>query len=164
MTNLLVIAPNNNLAAAVRVALDPSRYRLIEHDGFREEELRLTGAGIDLCIYDADLTTVEPIRNLERLRRLLPRCPVILYSDDSHWSWEEEAYLLGVSHILSKPVRGRLLNSLLDRIFAARTPAAGRMACLPATAPRGGKKGRRILGRDRTNVGVAARVFLHSLS
>ena len=131
MTNLLVIAPNNNLAAAVRVALDPSRYRLIEHDGFREEELRLTGAGIDLCIYDADLTTVEPIRNLERLRRLLPRCPVILYSDDSHWSWEEEAYLLGVSHILSKPVRGRLLNSLLDRIFAARTPAAGEWPAYP---------------------------------
>jgi hypothetical protein len=32
MKNLLVISPNNNLAAAVRAALDSSRYRVIEHD------------------------------------------------------------------------------------------------------------------------------------
>jgi signal transduction histidine kinase/CheY-like chemotaxis protein len=128
MMTLLVISPNNNLAAAVRVALDPSRYRIIEHDGFREEELRLTGTSVDLCVFDVDLTTVEPVRNIEQLRRLLPKCPVILYASDSHWSWEEEAYLLGVSHILTKPVRARLLNSLLDRLFAAKAPVEAERA------------------------------------
>jgi DNA-binding NtrC family response regulator len=117
MKTLLVISPNNNLAAAVRAALDSSRYRVIEHESFREDQLRLTGASIDLCVFDVDLTTVAPIRDIENLRRLLPRCPVILYASDSHWSWEEEAYLIGVSHVLTKPVRGRLLNSLLDRLF-----------------------------------------------
>jgi signal transduction histidine kinase/DNA-binding NarL/FixJ family response regulator len=132
MKTLLVISPNNSLAAAVRATLDSSRYRIIEHDSFREDQLRLTGASIDLCVFDADLTTVEPSRIIERLRRLLPRCPVILYATDSHWSWEEEAYLLGVSHVLSKPIRGRLLNSLLDRIFAAGQPPEDK----PALAPR----------------------------
>jgi len=132
MRTLLIIAPNTGLAAAVRAALDPAHYRVIEHDDLREDELRLTGTSIDACIFDADLTTVEPIRNVERLRRLLSHCPVILYASDSHWSWEEEAYLRGVSHVLSKPVRGRLLNSLLDRLFAARTPAEES----PVSAPR----------------------------
>jgi DNA-binding NarL/FixJ family response regulator len=132
MRTLLVIGPHNGLAAAVRVALDSSLYRVIQHDECREEELRLTGASIDLCVLDADLTTVEPIRNIQRLRRLLPQCPVILYASNSHRGWEEEAYLLGVSHVLSKPVRGRLLNSLLDRLFAARTTEEEK----PAPAPR----------------------------
>jgi signal transduction histidine kinase/DNA-binding NarL/FixJ family response regulator len=131
MRTLLIIAPNTGLAAAIRSVLDAASYRVIEHDDFREDELRLTGASFDLCVFDTDLTTVEPIRHIERLRRLLPRCPVILYATDSNWGWEEEAYLLGVSHVLSKPVRGRLLNALLDRLFAA---GAEKMA--PAVAPR----------------------------
>ncbi len=131
MRTLLVISPNNHLAAAVRAALDGSVYRVIEHADFREDELRLTGPSIGVCVFDADLTSVEPMRHIERLRRFLPQCPVILYASDSHWRWEEEAYLLGVSHVLSKPVRGRLLNSLLDRVFETRTPAEDR----PAPAP-----------------------------
>jgi signal transduction histidine kinase/DNA-binding NarL/FixJ family response regulator len=131
MRTLLIIGPHTGLAAAVRAALDSSLYRVIQHDGCREEELRLTGASIDLCVLDADLTTVEPIRDIQRLRRLLPRCPLILYTSDSHRSWEEEAYLLGVSHILSKPVRGRLLNSVLDRLFAVTTTEQEKPALLP---------------------------------
>jgi DNA-binding NarL/FixJ family response regulator len=116
---VLVIASTGALAGAVRAALEPERYRVIEHSDFREDELRLTAASIDACIIDADLTSVEPIRTIEQLRRVLPHCPTLLYTSDTHWSWEEDAYLLGVKQILSKPVRARLLNSLLDRIFAS---------------------------------------------
>ncbi len=123
MKTLLVIAPNNALAAAVRAALDPLRYRVIEHTELREDELRLSAASIDACIFDVDLTTVEPIRDVARLRRVLPLCPMILYASDSDRSWEEEAYLIGVNHILSKPVRGRLLQSLLERLLAVPAPA-----------------------------------------
>jgi signal transduction histidine kinase len=120
---LLAIAPQPALAAAVRNALDPQRYRVIEHTSLRDEELRLTAGAVDLCFFDVDLTTVEPIRHVERLRRILPQCPIILYASDSQRSWEEDAYLLGVNHILTKPVRGRLLNSLLDRLFTTIAPA-----------------------------------------
>jgi signal transduction histidine kinase/DNA-binding NarL/FixJ family response regulator len=118
MKTILVIAPNAALPAAVRNALDPVRYRVIEQTTLREEELRLTASAVDACVLDVDLGTIEPVRLIERLRRLLPQCPVILYASDSAWSWEEEAYLLGVKHILSKPVRAGLLNSLLDRFIS----------------------------------------------
>jgi len=116
MKTVLAIAPNPTLAAAVRHALNVEDYRVIEHGEFREDELRLTGHAIDACVLDVDLTTVEPIRLIERLRRVLPQCPLILYATDSQRAWEEEAWLLGVNHILKKPVRAQLLSSLLDRL------------------------------------------------
>src|SRR5271170_2509284 len=103
MRTVLVIAPNPALAAAVRHALGPEHYRVIEQADLREDELRLSAAAVDACVFDVDLTTVEPIRHIERLRRVLPRCPIILYATDAQRSWEEDAWLLGVNHILSKP-------------------------------------------------------------
>jgi len=55
----------------------------------------------------------------EKLRRRVPQCPLLIYADSNAWEWEEEAYLQGVTHVLSKPVRGRMLNTLLERIWAA---------------------------------------------
>ena len=37
--------------------------------------------------------------------------------------WEEEAYLQGATHVLTKPVRIRMLTALLDRLWAALPPA-----------------------------------------
>ena len=162
MKTLLVISPNNGLAAAVRVVLDSDRYRVIEHDSLRENELRLIGASIDLCVFDADLTTVEPIRNIEDLRKFLPRCPLILYSSDAHWSWEEEAYMLGVNHILSKPVRGRLLNTLVGTSFRRPDPAGGK-AVAAASARLGGEAGRGNPAGGRTHARMAAQFLLHPL-
>lgn len=122
MRTILVIGATPTLAGAIRAALDAERYRVVEHADFREDELRLSAGSIDACIIDVDLTSVEPIRAIEQLRRVLPHCPTLLYASDSHWTWEEDAYLLGVKQILSKPVRARLLNSLLERIFAAELP------------------------------------------
>src|SRR5208282_3932399 len=36
---------------------------------------------------------------------------------DKHWEWEEDAFLLGVSHVITKPIRGKLLNNLLNRVL-----------------------------------------------
>jgi signal transduction histidine kinase len=131
----------------VRNALDAARCRVIEYTNLREDVLRLTAYSIDACVIDVDLTTVEPIRQIERLRRVLPHCPMVLYASDSQRSWEEDAYLLGVNHILNKPVRAVLLNSLLDRLFspggppdtraieASRPPAASPPAPDPGRVP-----------------------------
>jgi signal transduction histidine kinase/DNA-binding NarL/FixJ family response regulator len=135
MRTVLVIAPDPAMTAAVRQALAPDRYRVIEHTALSEDELRLTAPAIDACVFDADLTTIEPIRQVERLRRVLPRCPIILYASDAQSSWEEEAHLLGVNHILSKPVRARLLNSLLDGLLSPGPPAEARAAELARPQP-----------------------------
>jgi signal transduction histidine kinase/DNA-binding response OmpR family regulator len=129
MKTLLVIA-SQSIAHAVRTALEPDRYRLLEQSTFGEDELRLTASSIDGCIVEAELTTVEPLRAVRQIRRLLPGCPMILYATASVGQWEEEAFLLGVDHILSKPLRPRLLNSVLDRLLPD-----GALALAPAPAP-----------------------------
>jgi signal transduction histidine kinase/DNA-binding NarL/FixJ family response regulator len=123
MKTLLIISSDPGLLAAIRGALDPARYRIVERSELREDELRLTGGSIDVCVFDVDLAGAEAIREIGRLRAALPHSPTVLYASDARWNWEEDAYLLGVNHILCKPARGRLLNALLDQLFAVR-PAA----------------------------------------
>ena len=121
MRTLLVIAPTNALSQAIRVALNAEAYRIIDHESLKGDELRHMASSIDVCIVDAELTSIEAIRTIELYRHALPHCPMILYASHSQWDWEEDAYLLGVNHILTKPVRGKLLHSLMDRILA-KTP------------------------------------------
>src|SRR5208282_4248549 len=45
-------------------------------------------------------------------------CPIIAYTAESQSEWEEEAFLHGVTHVLTKPIRARLLGSLLERLWA----------------------------------------------
>jgi nitrogen-specific signal transduction histidine kinase/DNA-binding NarL/FixJ family response regulator len=167
MNTLLVIAPDSTLSAAIRAALDPERYRVLEHNAVREDELRVIASTIDACIFDADLTTVEPIRAIERLRRVLPVCPIILYASESHWTWEEDAYLLGVSHILSKPVRGRLLYSLLERLLAGKSRALEvRPAQLPRPRPQEQRAAEAVPlpGRMLQMLRNSSSILCHSLS
>jgi signal transduction histidine kinase len=166
MKTLLIIAPTPSLAAAVRAALDATHYRVIEQSEIREEDLRQQAPLIDACLLDVDLTTVEPIRHLERLRRALPESPVILYVSESHWDWEEDAYLLGVAHVLKKPVRGRLLQTLLERLPSNRKPAEMPPATLPAR-PRGepsrGQDAGAFAGRMLEQLRNYSSILCHSL-
>ena len=115
MKTLLVIAPQPGLAEAVRAVLPADAFRVLHHVEVWAAEPLFSQGGIDAVLLDAALTDVRPIRSLEHLRSTLPGCPVILYASASHWEWEEEAYLLGVDYILTKPVRARLLVALLER-------------------------------------------------
>ena len=115
MRTLLVIATQHGLAEAVRSVLDAGEFRVLHHVEVWAAEPLFSQGTIDAVILDAELTDVRPIRAIEHLRRAMPGCPVILYASASQWEWEEEAYLLGVDYILTKPVRARLLTSLLER-------------------------------------------------
>ncbi len=117
MKTLLVLAPHPDLADAVRGALDPEKYRLIHRISIEESEPLLIRGVLDLCILDMDLTTVQGIWVIEKLRRRLPTVPLIIFTDTRDWQWEEEAYLHGVAHILNKPARPRTLNALVERLW-----------------------------------------------
>ena len=56
MNTILVIAPQSNLADAVRASLDPSFYRVLGHSELNDDELRLSAGSIDACICEVDLT------------------------------------------------------------------------------------------------------------
>ena len=84
-----------------------------------EEAEPLVGRGMaDVCILDVELTTVQGIWVLEKLRRLAPNCPLVAYTSSKDAQWEEEAYIQGVAHVLAKPVRPRMLLVVLDRLLA----------------------------------------------
>ncbi len=69
------------------------------------------------CILDIDLLGMQGVWVIERLRRRDAKCPIIAYTSSTASDWEEEAFLQGVTHILTTPVKAKLLNSLLERMW-----------------------------------------------
>ena len=103
MKTVLVLAPHPDFAELVRSALNPDEYRIIHRTGIEDAEPFLNQGLLDACLIDAAAGNVEAIWTLERVRRQMPHCPVVLYTEAKPWEWEEEAYLQGVRHV----VRGR---------------------------------------------------------
>src|SRR6266567_1945543 len=117
MKTLLVLAQHPDTAEAVRSGLDVERYRVIHRANSEEAEPLLAHGIADACILDVELTNVQAAWLLEKLRRRAPKCPLIVYTGERQWEWEEEAYSHGATHVLSKPVRPRTLSLLLDRLW-----------------------------------------------
>ena len=132
MKTLLVLGQHPDFAEAVRAAVNPDSYRIIHRFSLDEAEPLLHGPLFSACIIDLDPGDARWIWMIEKLRRLVPQSPVIVFSGASSQEWEEEAYLLGVAHVLSKPVRARLLGNLLDRLFSAPTTTLSRPDRMPA--------------------------------
>jgi nitrogen-specific signal transduction histidine kinase/CheY-like chemotaxis protein len=131
MKTILVLSAHPDFAEILRAGLNSEQYRLVHRLGIEEAEPLLTHGLAAACILDVDLMGAESIWVIERLRRRAPRLPVIACTSGSQPDWEEEAFLRGVTHVLAKPVGGRLLHSLLERLW---TPPAGRTV-LPAPRP-----------------------------
>ena len=132
MKTLLVLAQHPELAEAIRAAVNPEQYRVLHRVSPEEAEPLLAHGLSDVCILDVELTSVQGIWFLERLRRRAPKIPFIIFTGASQWEWEEEAYLQGATHVLKKPVRARMFNTLLERLWQGTgslpAPAAPMMA------------------------------------
>ena len=123
MKTLLVLAPHPELADAMRAGLSPEQYRVVHRVSAEEAEPLLVHGLAEACVLDLELSGVQGVWLIEKLRRRAPRCPMIVYAGARQADWEEEAYLHGVKHVLNKPFRARLLNTVLDAMFAATTSA-----------------------------------------
>jgi signal transduction histidine kinase/DNA-binding response OmpR family regulator len=123
MNTILVLSSHPDFAEAVRTALSPEQYRIIHRTNVEEGEPLLVHGLISTCILDADLLGVESVWIIERLRQRDARTPIVAFTSSTQSDWEEEAFLRGVTHVLSKPVRARLLNSVLERLSRPTTPA-----------------------------------------
>ncbi|MEJ0090538.1 MAG: ATP-binding protein [Limisphaerales bacterium] len=119
MKTILVLSLHPDFAEAIRLALSTDEYRIVHRLNVEEAEPLLVHGLAAACIVDVDLMGVEGIWVIERLRRHNAKSPLIVYTAETESEWEEEAFLRGVTHVLSKPVRSRLLNSLLERLEAA---------------------------------------------
>ena len=119
MKTILVLSLHPDFAETIRAGLDAERYRVVHRLSVDDAEPLLVHGLVAVCIVDVDLMGVEGIWVIERLRRHDSKSPVIAYTAEIQSEWEEEAFLRGATHVLTKPVRSRLLNSLLDRLLAA---------------------------------------------
>jgi signal transduction histidine kinase/CheY-like chemotaxis protein len=125
MKTLLVLAPHPDLAEAMQAGLHPEQYRVIHRVSPEEAEPLLVHGLADVCVLDLELSGAQGIWVIEKLRRKTTRCPIIVYAGARQADWEEEAYLQGVRHVLSKPFRARLLTTVLEGLSPAPvTPPA----------------------------------------
>src|SRR3989442_2920733 len=119
MKTLLVLSQSPDLPGAVRAALNPEQYRVLHRATLEEAEPFLAHGLADGCVLDMELTDVQGLWLLEKIRRRAPKCPKIIYTGTKQSDWEEEAYLHGAAHVLTKPVRARMLNTLVERLWPA---------------------------------------------
>lgn len=121
MKTLLVVAAHPDFAEAIRAGVPADQYRVVHRSGLEEAEPLLVHGLAEVCILDVESANVQGIWAFEKLHRRAPKCPIIVYTPGA-WEWEEEAYLQGATHVLSKPVRPRMLSALLERLWPI-TPA-----------------------------------------
>ena len=133
MKTILVLSPHPDFAETIRASLNPEQCRVVHRLSVDEAEPLLVHGLADACILDVDLMGVEGVWVIERLRRRDAKSPIIAYTANTQSEWEEEAFLRGATHVLAKPVRSRLLNSLLERLWNA--PATQRPAPMPSRSP-----------------------------
>ena len=117
MRTLLILSKLKVVSTAIEAATDTSKYQIIVKEDLRAAESLLTRGAIDAVVLDLELTDISAIRNIEQVRAAAPDAPLIVVTSEKHWEWEEDAFLLGVAHVMTKPIRGKLLNNLLDRVF-----------------------------------------------
>lgn len=113
MKTILVLAPQPELAEALRAGLKAEEYRIIHRIGVTEAEPFLAHGLAQAVVVDAELEEVQSVWMIERLRRQNAHCPILVYTHARSADWEEEAYLRGATHVLPKPLRLRVLQSLL---------------------------------------------------
>ena len=130
MKTILILATHPELAESLRAALDPERYRVVHRINSDEAEPLLEHALVQVCVVESELAETQGIWLFEKIRRRLPAAPIIVYTNDSNWALEEEAYLAGVKHVLIKPVRARMLVAVLEQPTAPVAPSR------PTSVPR----------------------------
>lgn len=125
MKTVLVLADHPDSAEAVRAALNPAEVRVVHRTSLDEAEPLLAHGLASLCLLDVELTGVQGVWVIEKLRRRAPHCPVVVLASNRQSEWEEEAYLHGVAQVIPKPIRPRMLQVVVGRLLHAPVADAG---------------------------------------
>jgi signal transduction histidine kinase/CheY-like chemotaxis protein len=135
MKTLLVIAPHPDLADSIRAALDLKEYRVIARHTLDDAEPLLVHGISDVVVIDVELTDVKSAWLFDKLHRLAPATPFLVVAAAKSGDWEEQAYLHGAAHVLTKPLRPALLVSVLGRLFPAVAGSSGGGSALVVQSP-----------------------------
>ncbi len=127
MISLLVISRQPALATALKSTLDATKYHIISKSDLSEADALVARGAIDVLVLDVEVSDVRAIRTIGELKAIAPHCPIFVYVETKGWEWEEDAYLLGVTHVLTKPIRAKMLHTLLERLFEGAPAPARRL-------------------------------------
>ena len=132
MKTILVLAQNPELPRTIRTILESEPHRLIHRPDIEEAEPLLKHGALDVCLLDADQPQVQALWVIERLQEFSPTLPVFVLTATRTPEWEEQLYTRGVAQVLSKPIRPRLLSTLINRLGSRNTSTP---ASSPASPP-----------------------------
>src|SRR6185436_10506410 len=123
MKTLLVLAAHPEFPSSVRTALNPEEFRVVHRAEISDAEPLFHSGNVDAVVIDVEQDDVRSLWTIEKLRRIRPQCPIIAFTAATGWDLAEEAYLQGVSYILPKPVRRRLLTDIVQRALPRQGPS-----------------------------------------
>src|ERR1700753_2427303 len=101
MKTLLILAEHPEFPEAIRAGLNLENYRIVHCSNLEEAEPLLHRGLLNACILDLETADVRATWVIKKLRRQLPNCPLIVFTAATQRDWEEEAYLKGVSQVLT---------------------------------------------------------------
>ena len=87
MKTLLVIATHPELSDAIRAALSAEQYRVIHRRDVTEAEPLLGQGLLDVCVVGAEENDVQSLWAVEKIRKRLPHCPLLVYTGVTPWEW-----------------------------------------------------------------------------
>jgi signal transduction histidine kinase/ActR/RegA family two-component response regulator len=115
---LLVLADTPELSETLRAGLNPETYRVLHRPTREEAEPLIIHGLVNACIVDVEHANIQGLWLIQKLRRTAPKCPLLVFCGSQAWEWEEQAYVEGVISVLHRPVRPRVVNALLDRLWS----------------------------------------------
>src|SRR5256885_1466101 len=93
MRTLLIVTRQPSMAKAIETVLDLSQFQLIVKEDVADAEFLLVRGAIDGAILELELTETRALRAIAEIKGFAPGCPVIVYTGNKQWEWEEDAYL-----------------------------------------------------------------------
>ena len=144
MKTILLLSSSPAFPETISSGLDVVAFKVIHRVNAGQAEPLLQADIVDICLLDLEADQLQSTWSIEQLRRIAPHCPIIAFIAQSDSQGEEEAYVHGVSYVLTKPVRPRILATVMERLLQ---PALG-----------GNARGGGSLGGSPANIAAPAAV------
>jgi CheY-like chemotaxis protein len=113
---VLLVDDDEAVRGAIRGGLEARGYKVIDAES-GEAALAMADAGPQIAVIDYAMPGMDGAQTAERLRRLLPRLPIILASGHADTAAVERA-LGGSATVLRKPFDIGLLSETMTRLLA----------------------------------------------
>jgi nitrogen-specific signal transduction histidine kinase/CheY-like chemotaxis protein len=122
MKTVLVLTERADFPEAVREALSPGEYRIVHQRRLSGGDFGLPPQLVHVCLIE--VAELGGLAALEKVRRQLPSCRTIVYTEAGADELENEAYRHGADRVVPKPVQATKLQAILQGLGAPPTRRA----------------------------------------